>query len=488
MASKKGKLDKFMKPSPGRRKEGVLSSQMLTVDIDLTEDVFNFDDEASDEPKQTPALKKKVKSKPRRKSMASESSSPPIIKNRRRRAATKRSYVESPEPASDERKKSTGVESKLNQENAVSESPIAPTKKHGRRRAATKRAYAELSDSDEIKESSVLSEVKSKSRRTSVESESASPPITKRRKRKAATNQSYAESSESSPPITKRNKRRAAATKQSYVESSESSSDSPIVNQISRRKMKAHRNASNSKLSHRPKSKVKLSSGKKPRKASTSVKKKRSSSLTTKSAEMGPSKSSILSKSKRNFSDLTEDAPFSQSKKSSMKKIDSLVAVKDSSKDPDLQVITKNGKKSKEILDAMPLLLPKTGYEMMLVQIEDEKLKIGAEVGAIGRFKADRRKGLTIDLKGKSYKASFLQTAGTFAVVSYTAEEAKIEAVSNEVITLDYKSSIFDTETLLEGTLDAEGEEVDFDVNEQWRKEEAEKKKKKRKYARSQTM
>uniref|UniRef100_A0A7S2TZZ1 DNA-binding protein BIN4 n=1 Tax=Lotharella oceanica TaxID=641309 RepID=A0A7S2TZZ1_9EUKA len=140
---------------------------------------------------------------------------------------------------------------------------------------------------------------------------------------------------------------------------------------------------------------------------------------------------------------------------------------------------TKKGKR--ETLEKIPLFLPKQQQAMLLIQIDEESMQLGGEVGAVGRLKASKRKGLKIDLKGHSYKGKFYQTAGSLAIVSVGPDEARLEAVSDSLVKLVHESSIFDSEKMLRGTLEAgDSQDVDFDVNEEWRKEEAEKKKKKR--------
>lgn len=138
--------------------------------------------------------------------------------------------------------------------------------------------------------------------------------------------------------------------------------------------------------------------------------------------------------------------------------------------------------KKRQVLDKMPLMLPKKEQSLVLMRIDDERLRLGAEVGAVGRLKASKKRGLSIDLKGQSYKASYFRTAGSFAIVGYGADEARIEAVSNGLIRLNYKSSIFELGAMKEGEFKSQHDEddLDYDVNKEWKKEKAGKKRQKK--------
>eukprot|EP00954_Amorphochlora_amoebiformis_P009599 746389-Amorphochlora_amoeboformis.AAC.1 len=87
---------------------------------------------------------------------------------------------------------------------------------------------------------------------------------------------------------------------------------------------------------------------------------------------------------------------------------------------------------------------------MLIVEIDDDKIELDGEVGAIGRLKCHKKEGITFDLKGKIFRASFGKSMGTMAIVNYGAEEARIESVSDSLVSLDYVGSIFDSELLLE--------------------------------------
>ena len=47
----------------------------------------------------------------------------------------------------------------------------------------------------------------------------------------------------------------------------------------------------------------------------------------------------------------------------------------------------------------MPLLLPKKNSKMLLVEINDPKLDLSGDTGAVGRLKVDENV-ITVDLKG----------------------------------------------------------------------------------------
>jgi len=128
----------------------------------------------------------------------------------------------------------------------------------------------------------------------------------------------------------------------------------------------------------------------------------------------------------------------------------------------------------------MPILLPKPNApSAFLIQLEDRKVDLEADTGAVGRIKV-REDDLTLDIKGQVYDGKFFPS-NSLLIVSIGGEEAQVEQVCNSVVQLQYKSNVFDHETT-EGDLDESlFEDIDGDLNQEWRSEEKEKKKEKKK-------
>ena len=138
------------------------------------------------------------------------------------------------------------------------------------------------------------------------------------------------------------------------------------------------------------------------------------------------------------------------------------------------------GASGKKLRESMPLMLPKSEKSLLLIQMDAGALDLGGEIGAVGLFNVSKgaRDRFALDIKGKMYTGQLTPCAGTFAVVSYGADDARVESVTSSFATLECTGSMLDSEKLISGTLArAASDDIDFDVNEEWRKQEAEKKK-----------
>jgi hypothetical protein len=121
--------------------------------------------------------------------------------------------------------------------------------------------------------------------------------------------------------------------------------------------------------------------------------------------------------------------------------------------------------KSKQLLSSMPLMLPKSDLseKLMVIQLQDQSLDLSGDVGAIGRLRTKKR-SILLDIKGKAYKGTVVPTP-SFLLVGIGGKDAKIESFVNQMVLLDYESSVFDSEThtgVLPQQVDVD---ADYDVN-----------------------
>ncbi|DBA02842.1 TPA: hypothetical protein N0F65_006632 [Lagenidium giganteum] len=94
----------------------------------------------------------------------------------------------------------------------------------------------------------------------------------------------------------------------------------------------------------------------------------------------------------------------------------------------------------------MPLVmstsLPKAST--LLVQLEDSKLDLSGDVGAIGRFHSQDDGGVVLDIKGHQYIGEIVP-CGTFMVVGIGATEAKVENMVTDFCQITQKLSVIES-------------------------------------------
>ncbi|KAB1205258.1 DNA-binding protein BIN4 [Morella rubra] len=106
----------------------------------------------------------------------------------------------------------------------------------------------------------------------------------------------------------------------------------------------------------------------------------------------------------------------------------------------------------------LPLVLPeKVHRSKALVECEGDSIDLSGDMGAVGRVViSDTPSGnheMYLDLKGTIYKTTIVPSR-TFCVVSFGQSEAKIEAIMDDFIQLTPQSNVYESETMVEGTLD----------------------------------
>ncbi|KAH7315735.1 hypothetical protein KP509_21G063000 [Ceratopteris richardii] len=117
----------------------------------------------------------------------------------------------------------------------------------------------------------------------------------------------------------------------------------------------------------------------------------------------------------------------------------------------------------KRVVSSLPLVFgDKTHKSKVLLECEGDALDVSGDVGAVGRISlsANHENDFLLDLKGVIYKATIVPS-NTFLVVNVGQSEAKVEAIMNDFVQLQPCANIFETETMVEGTL--EGFQFDSD-------------------------
>ncbi|MCO5571927.1 hypothetical protein L7F22_025678 [Adiantum nelumboides] len=117
----------------------------------------------------------------------------------------------------------------------------------------------------------------------------------------------------------------------------------------------------------------------------------------------------------------------------------------------------------KRVVSALPLVVgDKVHKSKVLLECEGDELDVSGDVGAVGRISlsSNHDNDFLLDLKGIIYKATIVPS-NTFLVVNVGQSEAKVEAIMNDFVQLQPSVNIFETETMVEGTL--EGLDFDFD-------------------------
>ncbi|CAM6089406.1 unnamed protein product [Calypogeia fissa] len=103
----------------------------------------------------------------------------------------------------------------------------------------------------------------------------------------------------------------------------------------------------------------------------------------------------------------------------------------------------------------------------VLLECEGDALDLSGDMGAVGRFSVDSGKEngedeLFLDLKGIIYKTTIVPS-NTFFVVNVGQAEAKVEAIMNDFMQLRPDINQVEDETLVEGTLEGFGFDLDND-------------------------
>ncbi|KAI3963706.1 hypothetical protein MKW98_021946 [Papaver atlanticum] len=113
----------------------------------------------------------------------------------------------------------------------------------------------------------------------------------------------------------------------------------------------------------------------------------------------------------------------------------------------------------------LPLMMAeKVQRSKALVECEGDSIDMSGDIGTVGRLViSDTPCGsgeLLLDLKGTIYKTTIVPSR-TFCVVNFGQTEAKIEAIMDDFIQLIPHSNVYESETMIEGTL--EGYSFDSD-------------------------
>ncbi|XP_077238502.1 double-stranded DNA binding protein [Tasmannia lanceolata] len=110
------------------------------------------------------------------------------------------------------------------------------------------------------------------------------------------------------------------------------------------------------------------------------------------------------------------------------------------------------------VSSTLPLVLSeKIQRSKVLVECDGESIDMSGDVGAVGRVVISNaptgNHEMLLDLKGMIYKTTIVPSR-TFCIVSFGQTEAKIEAIMNDFIQLKPHSNVYESETMIEGTLD----------------------------------
>lgn len=110
------------------------------------------------------------------------------------------------------------------------------------------------------------------------------------------------------------------------------------------------------------------------------------------------------------------------------------------------------------VASRLPLVFAeKVHRSKALLECEGEALDLSGDVGAVGRLVVSKTSTddceILLDLKGTIYKTTIVPSH-TFCVVNFGQSEAKIEAIMDDFVQLQPHSNVYETETMVEGTLD----------------------------------
>ncbi|KAF6156841.1 hypothetical protein GIB67_002758 [Kingdonia uniflora] len=115
-------------------------------------------------------------------------------------------------------------------------------------------------------------------------------------------------------------------------------------------------------------------------------------------------------------------------------------------------------KAGNNVVSRLPLVMSeKVPRLKALVECEGDSIDMSGDIGVVGRvIISDTISGdheMLLDLKGTIYKTTIVPSR-TFCLVSFGQAEAKVEAIMNDFIQLTPQSNVYETETMVEGTLD----------------------------------
>lgn len=110
------------------------------------------------------------------------------------------------------------------------------------------------------------------------------------------------------------------------------------------------------------------------------------------------------------------------------------------------------------VASRLPLVFAeKVHRSKALLECEGEALDLSGDVGAVGRLVVSKTPTddceILLDLKGTIYKTTIVPSH-TFCIVNFGQSEAKIEAIMDDFVQLQPHSNVYETETMVEGTLD----------------------------------
>jgi hypothetical protein len=124
----------------------------------------------------------------------------------------------------------------------------------------------------------------------------------------------------------------------------------------------------------------------------------------------------------------------------------------DSIKQPDNNSSSSNIKGIPISSTSVPVIIKKDAWRRnaLLCQVDDPKLNIVGDSGAVGRIKANTSSGLVIDIKGRQYEGKImsgptvllLNLAPPVAAKTVVKETARAELVTNEFVHLTFKKDI----------------------------------------------
>lgn len=104
---------------------------------------------------------------------------------------------------------------------------------------------------------------------------------------------------------------------------------------------------------------------------------------------------------------------------------------------------TPNSTKNSSPSTTLPLIFPPnlTKRTTMLVQLEDSKMDLTGDIGAIGRLHIRNKKGVMLDIKGQQYTGEIVP-CGTFLVVGIGPTEAKVESIMSDFCQISKKRNV----------------------------------------------
>ncbi|KAG0471972.1 hypothetical protein HPP92_016518 [Vanilla planifolia] len=143
-----------------------------------------------------------------------------------------------------------------------------------------------------------------------------------------------------------------------------------------------------------------------------------------------------------------------KSKKNHSSKEDTLNTLEDEAADEDTR-----GKLAAPLVSSrLPIVLPeKVQRSKALVECDGDSIDLSGDVGAVGRIivsnNSSGKHQMLLDLKGTIYRSTIVPSR-TFCIVSVGQSEAKIEAIMNDFVQLEPQSNVFESETMIEGTVD----------------------------------